>query len=71
MRDIADMLRGLRDVAEPAQPAGDDRADGWSGRAVSRTPSGDWCQTPPGEDAIGWLAAMVSARGQPGGRHRR
>ncbi|HWG02420.1 MAG TPA: hypothetical protein VG164_11335 [Trebonia sp.] len=70
MRDIADMLmRGLSDPADRDAPDAlddGDRADGWSGRAIRRTPAGDWCQTPPGEEAIGWLAARLSGRGKPG-----
>jgi hypothetical protein len=57
MRDIASIiLNGLRDGAEPAE-SGEDGT--WSGRAGRRKPAGDWCQTGPGSEAIGWLAAQL------------
>lgn len=66
MRDIADMiLRGLREAAGPADA---DRDEMRSGRAARRRPAGDWCQTGPGDESIGRLAAGL--RGAAGrGRH--
>jgi hypothetical protein len=57
MRDIASIiLNGLRDGVEPGESGGDET---WSGRTGRREPAGDWCQTGPGGEAIGRLAAQL------------
>jgi hypothetical protein len=66
MRDIASIiLNGLRDGTDPGEAGGDEP---WSGRASRHAPAGDWCQTGPGGEAIGWLAAQL---GDAAARDRR
>jgi len=68
MRDIAARLfEDLCAEPESADGTGEDR---WRGLSGHRAPAGDWCQTAPGQDAIGWLASLLSAGGGPRERRR-
>jgi len=67
MRDIEAMLFGsLPDEDSPADRRRDDQ---WNGRAGRPAPAGDWCQTGPGEEALGWLAARLRETGGRGRHH--
>jgi hypothetical protein len=73
MRDIITLLAGELLGGREPEPAGSEpdddrrlfaptRGDGRDARPA------DWCQTPPGEASLGWLAAGLRAR--PGARRR-
>ena len=60
MRDIAALLFG----ADPAEPRDAGICDS------PPAPSGDWCQTPPGAGALGWLGLTGSGQARRRPRQR-
>ena len=65
MRDLAALLFGGAED-EPA-----DLFEPGRGRRARVRDSAEWCQSPPGAEAVGWLGFALGAPGRPGRGRRR